>query len=413
MRKKMAKLNVYLCGEKTGVLTENEYSQLSFRYEPGVKYPLTVRMPIRDEAYPHAFAYPFFENLTPEGEPLELIANKMRIAVNNPFSILEKIGGDCAGAVALHEGELPEKISDPLRKISEKELAFVIDELPFNPLLTGMKDPPRLSLAGAQFKFALYGDGNHYFSPNDIFSSTQIIKIGNDRFKNLLHNELFCMTLAHDIGLPAPSTICLREADGRLYLDIARYDRQITPNGVKRIHQEDFCQALGYPSAKKYQADGGPSMRDCYRAVIQYSHNKVGDAFSLLYWLTFNYLIGNADAHAKNISFLHKDGYIVLAPFYDLLSTEVYPQKITSRRIAMLINGKDIYEKLKQKDFLASYEHYGLNPLQTKKNISNFFEKTLEKAHALKTRLNADKLTASAIYDDIIALIEKRLPTFI
>ena len=407
------KLNVYLYGKKAGVLTEDENAQISFKYESNAKHPLTVRMPIREEKYPHAFAYSFFENLTPEGEPLELIANRLRLSENNPFSILEKIGGDCAGAVALYEGNIPKKTNEPLIKISKKKLACIIDDLPKNPLLIGMKKPPRLSLAGAQSKFAVYKDEKGYYSPNDYYPSTQIIKIGNDRYKNLLYNELFCMKLASHLGLPSPQNVSLKETDGRVYLDIDRYDRKIIPKGVKRIHQEDFCQALGYPSAKKYQADGGPSMRDCYKAIIQYSQNKTSDAFSFLQWMAFNYLIGNADAHAKNISFLHKGSRVVLAPFYDLLSTEIYSEKITSRKIAMLINGKDIYEKINRKDFLAAYEQYGLNPLQTIKNISQFFQETLKKAKAVKAQLNSEKLTSSAVYSNIIALITKRLSAII
>ena len=336
-------LNVYLHDKKIGILTEDENTQVSFKYEPDVKSPLSVRMPIRAEEYPHVFAFPFFENLTPEGEPLERIANKFRVSETNPFSILEKIGGDCAGAVALYNTEIPARVNEPLKKITKKVMARLIDELPENPLLTGIKNPPRLSLAGAQSKFAVYADGTNYYSSNDYYPSTQIIKIGSNRYKNLLYNELFCMKLAYSIGLPVPANVCLKETEGKAYLDISRYDRRKTSNGVERIHQEDFCQALGYPSFKKYQADGGPRMRDCYFAVIQYSKNKTADAFFLLQWMGFNYLIGNADAHAKNISFLHKGSHVVLAPFYDLLSTEVYSEKITSRKIAMLINGKDRY----------------------------------------------------------------------
>jgi len=410
-------LNVYLFGIKTGVLTENEQSRLSFQYKPDAPAPLSVRMPIREEEYPHDYAHPFFENLTPEGRPLEIIADRMRISEYNPFSILDKIGGDCAGAIALYEGEIPYRLYEPLREIKESEMARIIDALPENPLLTGMDNPPRLSLAGAQFKFAVYG-GNRYFCPNEDYPSTTIIKIENKIYKQLLHNELFCMMLGHSLGLNIPE-VKLCEAEGRLFLNIARYDREPEPTDpdrmtkYARIHQEDFCQALGHPSGKKYQGDGGPSLRNCYQAITQYSSSKVMDALSFLQWTVFNYLIGNADAHAKNLSFLHRNGRITLAPFYDLLSTEAYPAKISSRRIAMLINGKDQYEKITRKDFLALYEQLDLNPVQTMKNIARFRAKAAEKADKLRSQLNSAKLTVSPIYDDIIDLIKNRLSTFV
>jgi len=412
-------LNVYLFGKKAGVLTEDEQSRLSFKYEPDAKAPLSVRMPVRKEEYPHDYAYPFFENLIPEGSPLEIITDRMRIPENNPFSILDKIGGDCAGAIALYEGEIPNRLHEPLREITQTEMARIIDTLPENPLLTGMDNPPRLSLAGAQFKCAVCtGTAEDlYFCPNEDYPSTTIIKIEHKKYKNLLHNELFCMMLGHSLGLNIPR-IRLCEAEGRLFLDIARYDREPEPVShdriIKsaRIHQEDFCQALGYPSGKKYQADGGPSLRNCYQAVTRYSSSKVADAFFFLQWTAFNYLIGNADAHAKNLSFLHRNGRITLAPFYDLLSAEIYPENLSSRKIAMLINGKDQYEKIRSKDFLALYEQLDLNPSQTMKHITHFCAKAAENAESLRNQLNSGGPTASPIYDDIIGLITKRLPSF-
>jgi len=412
-------LNVYLYGNKTGVLAEDDRARLSFRYELSAKNFLSVRLPVREDEYPHDYAYPFFENLTPEGRPLEIIAGKLNISEKNPFSILDKIGGDCAGAVALYEGEKPAALHEPLREISEKDMAHLIDELPDNPLFTGVDNPPRLSLAGAQSKFAVCGGLNEtYFYPNDDYPSTQIIKIGGSKYADILHNELFCMLLGQKLGLPVPLNVSLREAEGRRYLDISRYDREIAVHQggaykAERIHQEDFCQALGYPSAKKYQEDGGPALRKCFSAITDFSRNKIADIFSFLNWLTFNFLIGNADAHAKNLSFLHNNSQITLAPFYDLLSTEIYPEKITSRKIAMLINGKDKYEKIRRKDFLEIYKQFGLNPLQAMKNVSGFFANTTEIADALRDKLNGSALTASPVYDDIIAIIHQRLSAFI
>ena len=109
------KLNVYLCGEKIGVLTEDDLLQLSFQYLDNAR-PLSVRLPIRDESYHHAHAFPFFENLTPEGEAFEILT-KDHVSGNKIFSILDRFGGDCAGAVAFYE-TMPSNEDQNPREIS-------------------------------------------------------------------------------------------------------------------------------------------------------------------------------------------------------------------------------------------------------------------------------------------------------
>jgi len=396
-------LNVYLRGKKVGELTQNELAQISFQYDKSATQPLSVRMPIRDEIYGHIHAYSFFENLIPEGDALKVIAQKLHVSENNIFSILDKLGGDCAGAVALYEGKFPGK-SASLKEISLKNMAQIIDELPDNPLLTGLKNPPRLSLAGAQSKFAVYKKDGKYYRSNDEFPTNYIIKITNKRFLNLLENELFCMKLAKQIWASTPDAN-LKEIDGRKYLEIKRYDRDAANY---RIHQEDFCQALGFPCEKKYQTDGGPKIKDCFDLIGKYSSNEFMDIINFIQWIIFNYLVGNTDAHAKNLSLLYLPKRISLAPFYDLLSIEVYPAKQISREIAMLINGKGTYVSLKAKDFLVQFEQLGLNPKQMLKTLANKFANIASVAEQLGGQLNNVPLSASPIYDEIIGIIRNR-----
>ena len=430
-------LNVYLHGEKAGVLYEDQMGYLSFRYDPAALRPLSVRMPVRDEQYDRFYAEPFFDNLAPEGEALEIIAGKFRVSEDNIFSILDKIGGDCAGAVSLYGGDMPHSADLPPQIIDDNTIAKIIDQLPENPLLTGIDNAPRLSLAGAQSKFAVfrsYSDNKTYYRSDDNHPTTHIIKIANKRFPDILENELFCMKLA---GLclggnvkPGTISVDMRIAAGHKYLEIERYDRRIntdkdtngkTGTGVsvqhsaQRIHQEDFCQALGYLARRKYQADGGPGIRDLHNAILEYSSQKAVDSYRFIELLTFNYLIGNADAHAKNFSLLHANGsgHIVLAPAYDLLSVEVYPQKSVSHEIAMLINGKGRYDKVTQSDWLALYKQLGLNPASTLREMNRNYQNIVSTAKSLRDELNQSDLTESEIYDSIIAVIEKRYATIV
>ena len=401
------KLNVYLYGQKVGILSEDQLGHLLFQYETNAKSPLSVRMPVRLEIYESSYAEPFFDNLTPEGEVLEIVAKKFHVSEENTFSILDKIGGDCAGAVSLYEGGFPSNIDNHLREIDDETLARYIDELPDNPLLTGMENAPRLSLAGAQSKFAVCKINGKYCSSDDRHPTTHIIKITNKRYQNLLENELFCMKLAQRIL--STISVELREAKGRKYLEIERYDRRINSGDILRIHQEDFCQILGVLARRKYQNDGGPKIRDCYNAILEHSSRAAADATKFVEQIVFNYLIGNTDAHAKNFSIVHNNGEILLSPAYDLVSTEIYPEKIVSREIAMAINGKGKYEAVSKKDFLALYEQLGLNPTNTLRLTKDKFANIVKVAETVRDELNSGSLTKSEIYDSIIGILKLRV----
>ncbi|MDR0321953.1 MAG: type II toxin-antitoxin system HipA family toxin [Treponema sp.] len=400
-------LNVYLYGRKTGVLTEDQLGHLSFQYEADAQFPLSARMPVRPEEYDRFYTEPFFDNLTPEGEALQVVAQKFHVSQDNIFSILDKIGGDCAGAVSLYAGDFPVNTDSPLYNIDEEDIARVIDELPDNPLLTGMENAPRLSLAGAQSKFAVCKIDGKYYRSDDDFPTTHIIKITNKRFPHLLENELFCMKLAKEIL--GTVGVELREANSRPYLEIERYDRQIKEGNIFRIHQEDFCQVLGVPARRKYQQDGGPKIRDCYNAIIEFSSQAPADANKFVELLVFNYLIGNTDAHAKNFSILHRKGEIVLSPAYDLLSAEIYPEKDISREIAMTINGKGKYDAIGKKDFLALYEQLGQNPTNMARLVKNKFANIILTAESVRSALNNDSQAKSGVYDSIIEIIRRRM----
>jgi len=399
-------LNVYLYGKKTGVLLEDDLGHLQFQYDSGAELPLSVRLPVRSEVYDAPYAEPFFNNLTPEGEALKILAEKLHFSDDNSFSILARIGGECAGAVSLYEGDMPRNVDLKLQIIDEDTIAKIIDQLPENPLLTGIDNAPRLSLAGAQSKFAVCKIGRKYYRSDDERSTTHIIKITNKRYPNLLENELFCMRLAKKVL--GTVKVELREAKGKKYLEIERYDRLIENKSIVRIHQEDFCQVLGVLARRKYQQDGGPKIRDCYNAILKYSSRAAADAVKFIEQIVFSYLIGNTDAHAKNFSILHNGGEIFLSPAYDLLSSEVYPEKDISREIAMTINGKGKYAVVTRKDFNALYEQLGLNPVNTTRLLKNKFARVVKAAESVRDELNSAQLSKSGVYDSIIEIISTR-----
>lgn len=404
-------LNVFLYDQNVGKLSEDALGYLEFQYADNAQWPISVRMPIRPALYDRRYAEPFFDNLTPEGDALKQIADKFHIADTNTFSVLDKIGGDCAGAISLYPDDIPHD-DEELVEISDDKIVRIIDELPQNPLLTGIEGAPRLSLAGAQSKFAVIkGTDGKYYRSTSAKPTTHIIKIANKRYAELLNNELFCMKLATIMLSGATIPVELHTVQGRKYLEIKRYDRSaISETCIERVHQEDFCQVLGYLERRKYQKDRGPGIRDLYGAIMNYSTQPATDIYRFIELLMFNYLIGNTDAHAKNFSILHQTHgeNIVLAPAYDLIATEVYPEATVSHEIAMVINGKGKYDAITEKDWLALYEQLGLNPTRTLQEIRNRFGKIVDVAKALRNDLNANEATQSPIYAKIVSVIEKR-----
>lgn len=179
-----------------------------------------------------------------------------------------------------------------------------------------------MSLAGAQSKLALMTDRERYLQPLNGAPSTHILKPPIADLIESVENEAFCMFLAKAAGLNVP-IVFMTDTRPRAYV-VERYDRGIRGNTVVRLHQEDFCQALGLPSQLKYEREGGATLQDCF-SLLDYCQDPAGDKINLFRWCVFNYLIGNADAHAKNLSLLYDaPSRPKLAPFYDLLCTAVY-----------------------------------------------------------------------------------------
>ena len=143
------------------------------------------------------------------------------------------------------------------------------------------------------------------------------------------------MGLAREVGLKVAE--CRVRIIGRTpCLIVKRYDRAAGPDGrVQRLHQEDFCQALGFPASRKYQQEGGPSLRDCFSLIREWSSVPVVDIREFLDGVIFAALTGNADAHSKNFSFLYSRRERRLAPLYDQVCTLAWPE--LSKRLSMKI----------------------------------------------------------------------------
>lgn len=254
-------LDVYFNEEPAGRLSEGN-GKLAFAYDKawlnsGEFLPLSVTMPRQAGEFPDDIARPFFENLLPEGEIRAAIARLKRLSERNTFGLLGEIGGDCAGAVSLWpQGEKPRK-KGRYSPMSDDRLRELLARMQARPLLV-VDDELRLSLAGAQNKLPVYYDGTRLFLPRGSAPSSHILKPGASGFEHMPVNEHFCMMLAAACGLPVPSSDVLHKPQP-LYL-VQRYDRTRTESGnLGRVHQIDFCQALNFPSHRKYEHEGVPA----------------------------------------------------------------------------------------------------------------------------------------------------------
>jgi len=337
-----AGLEVYLQGNKVGRLRLDERRRFIFTYDiswlqNAVAVPLSIRLPLQEAPYGDARARPFFANLLPESGLRRTIARRLGLSEQNDFALLEAVGGECAGAVSLLPAGTIDLPPGGYRTLSDGELDDLLDELPKRPMLAGEKGI-RLSLAGAQNKLPVFYHDGQISLPLGTAPSSHILKPPIERYDYTVENEYFCMRLAERVGLTVPE-VRLHHRRKPIYL-IQRYDRVYGKRGdIQRLHQEDFCQALGYVPEQKYEKEGGPGLQQCFALLREHSVQPVADMPALLDWVIFCYLIGNADAHAKNLSLLLTPQGPQLAPFYDLMCTALYDE--LTDRLAMRIGGED------------------------------------------------------------------------
>ena len=335
------RLQVYWEKALVGDLRLNDQGDFLFQYstqwvDNSMSEPLSIRLPLRSEPYPDEVCNLFFSNLLPEGRVRSLIARKLGISEANTFALLKALGGDCAGAISvLPDGQDASDLGD-YDLITPAELEILIQAMAVSPLLVG-KDNLRLSLAGAQQKLPVYVEDNKIYLPRGSYPSSHILKPKVFGFDGIVENEVFCMTLAKRVGLSAPEAK-IYIVKQPVYL-VERYDRKRdSKNRLVRIHQEDFCQALGYIDSRKYEAESGPNLQKCFSLISEHGTQPILDKKAFIQWVIFNVLIGNCDAHAKNISMLMTNNEYRLAPFYDLISTVVYPS--LSAKLAMSVGGE-------------------------------------------------------------------------
>jgi serine/threonine-protein kinase HipA len=322
-----------------------------------------MSLPVREKEYPQASALPFFAGLLPDGDLRRRVAEYLHISETSPLKLLEALGGECAGTVSLFPVDNDD--SGPERKepggyeeIAREELERMILESDRRPLLVP-RGGARLSLAGAQEKIPLLRKGPRWFRPLGGAPSSHILKPAPAAFPDIVFNEFAVLRMARVLGLPVPTAEIA--VIGKPVLVVERYDRRSAEgDGLERMHQEDFCQALGIMPDRKYQSDGGPGFADIAGLVKRVCSLPLADLERLIDIAVFNVLIGNCDAHGKNFSLLYMENHIGLAPFYDLVSTTYWGELDT--KLSMRFGKTYKLDEIRRTDLEGFARDLGVKP---------------------------------------------------
>ncbi|MFT5530770.1 MAG: serine/threonine-protein kinase HipA [Candidatus Poriferisodalaceae bacterium] len=366
-------LTVLLEGRPIGSVERLANGALRLRYDEDYRDDptatlLSVSMPPAEEAHGEARLTPWLWGLLPDNaDVLARWSRDFGVSVASPFSLLStQIGYDCAGAVQFCPADQAEDLvtrPGEITLLTEAEVALRLRVLRadstswLGPGFTG-----RFSLGGAQAKTALhYVDGDRktrgqWGAPSGSVPTTHILKPAIAGYEAQHINEHLCLAAAAGLGLPAANTRIERFEDESAIV-VERFDRTIRDGALIRVHQEDLCQALSVPPARKYQTDGGPTpsqVAELIRSTIPGPDAEV-DVWRFADALAFNWLIAGTDAHAKNYSLLLAGNQVRLAPLYDIASILPYDDS-DGRDVKLAMKIGDDY-KLRRTDRRSAWEH--------------------------------------------------------
>ena len=359
-----------------------------FEYEPAWQngrntFALSPVFPLTTSRFAGASVKFFFKNLLPEGPVLEAISLEKGIALDNLLLFFAELGKDCPGVLSLlPEGQVPDA-EQHYESLLFEDLRQRIADRARRPLIKSREDAS-MSLAGAQDKMGVrYDPRTHQlWEPVGGSPSTHILKPENRNpdYVPTVINEYLCMRVAKRMKLPVPNVYLERLPDPILIIE--RYDRSIANETVVCQHQIDFCQLMNKDGFFKYERNGNIiGLKEVFAETANFITPGVA-RLRLVDWVIFNYLIGNADAHAKNLSVLVTPQGLELAPFYDLLSVTPYGDE----RLALYIGYAETFEAVTSVAWEEFCEDCGLSYPAFKKRLEFFVTKLPD---ALKNEIAA------------------------
>ncbi|PQZ98821.1 hypothetical protein CQ017_09815 [Arthrobacter sp. MYb224] len=333
-------LALWFDGVHTATITDHGFGTISLQYTPEAQNSsalLSTKLPIREEPYAWVECVHFLDGLLPEDDVRKMLADKARIPHDDTFMMLGAYGKDCAGAVqVLPLGEEPNNEPHEILWTTDEELATAIASLPTAPLGIGIDSSIRVSLGGLQGKLLVVRDGPRIGMPLDGSPTTHILKParlnedGTEQWPSIAELELFGLRLVEaSVRLSRSKRQIAAAAEaitvqGRKAILVERYDRDAQSKPVRRIHQEDFCQALGMKQKYQKPAENSPTLKLIAQVLTDNASNPPQERELLLKYLTVNLALGNCDMHARNIGLTIDHGTVRLAPAYDVVPTAAW-----------------------------------------------------------------------------------------
>jgi serine/threonine-protein kinase HipA len=374
-------LRVLLNNRLVGHLQKEPGGAIYFRYDESWlsrdnATPVSISLPLREDAYKGERVVSVFENLLPDSEILRRrVAEKVGAKGTDAYSLLSQIGRDCVGALQfVNQGD--DAVHDTSgitgKIIGDEDIEKLLNNLVRAPLGLDRDQDFRISVAGAQEKTALLRHKGKWLKPHGTTPTTHILKpqIGTlpngVDLSNSVENEYYCLKLMAAFGLQV-NAARIKIFGKSKTLVIERFDRQWTEDGrLLRVPQEDCCQALSCPPGRKYQNEGGPGMVDILK-LLNAGDTPAEDQKAFLKSQILFWLIGATDGHAKNVSiFLGPGGRFKLTPFYDVLTAQpsLDDRQIGRKqmKLAMSVGGKRHYriDEIKGRHFIQTAERAGL-----------------------------------------------------
>jgi len=415
-------LRVFLNNRLVGHLLKEPSGGIEFRYDVSwleweQAVPVSLSLPLREDAYKGEPVVAVFENLLPDSEKLRRrVAEKVGAAGTDSYSLLSQIGRDCVGALQFLPADM-DIAGDTTglngEKVGDGDIEKLLKNLAQAPLGLDRDQEFRISVAGAQEKTALLFHEGKWLKPHGTTPTTHIFKTqigslphGID-LSNSVENEYYCLKLMAAFGLPVNAAE-IRTFGETKALVIERFDRRWTKDGrLLRLPQEDCCQALSVPPGRKYQNEGGPGMVDILN-LLKGSDTPSEDQRMFLKAQALYWLIGATDGHAKNFSvFLGPGGRFRMAPLYDVLTAQpsLDARQIVDKqmKLAMSVGNNRHYTMgyIQGRHFIQTAERAGLPKEMAEEVLADISGKA-EGALA-----NLGRMIAAVQCDEIHASVEK------
>ena len=429
------RLHVYQNGDIVGYLSKQPSGAIDFIYADEWlsnkrAYPVSLSLPLREDAFKGSPVVAVFENLLPDSENLRSrVAEKVGADGTDAYSLLAQIGRDCIGALQFFSEDAEIDFSDintiSGEAINDEEIENLLNNLARVPLGLDREHDFRISVAGAQEKTALLRHEGKWLRPSGATPTTHILKTqigelpnGVD-LSNSVENEFYGLAVMEAFGLPV-NKVEIKTFGDTKSLVIERFDRAWTESGtLLRLPQEDCCQALSIPPSRKYQNDDRPANEKQPSMVeilnlLKGSDRPAEDQKAFLKAQIIFWLIGATDGHGKNFSiFLGQGGRFILTPFYDVLTAQPFfdAHSLQQKEIkmAMSVGDNNHYrmEEIVGRHFVQTVQKAGL-PEYIAKDVLDEIADSAEKAmQSVEKKLPSD--FPEEIHESVMRALKSRL----